>query len=112
MATSKEYLHFILDQLSELEQITHRQMMGEYMIYYRGKFIASLCDDRLMVKPLPNAVALMPDARRMPPYPGAKDLLVVENVDDRDFLKELFEATYPELPEPKPKKRKTGVPSL
>ena len=106
MATSKEYLHFILDQLSGLEDITHRQMMGEYMIYYRGKFIASLCDDRLMVKPLPGALALMPDACREQPYPGAKELLVVENVDDRGFLKELFEAIYPELPEPKPKKRK------
>ena len=64
MSTSKEYLHFILDQLSELEEITHRQMMGEYMLYYRGKIIASLCDDRLMVKPLPSALAMMPAARR------------------------------------------------
>ena len=105
MATGKEYLHFILDQLSELPEITHRQMMGEYIIYYRGKYIATLCDDRLLVKPLPGALALMPDARREPPYPGAKEQLVVENVDDRDFLRELFEAIYPELPEPKPKKR-------
>ena len=110
MATSKEYLNFILDQLSELEGIAHRQMMGEYMIYYRGKYIASLCHDRLLIKPLPSALALMPDARREPPYPGAKELLVVENVDDLDFLKKLFEAIYPELPEPKPKsgKKSTG----
>lgn len=109
MATSKEYLNFILDQLSELEEITHRPMMGEYLIYYRGKYIASLCDERLMVKPLPGALALMPDARREPPYPGGKELLVVENVDDRGFLRELFEAIWPELPEPKPKKRKAGL---
>ena len=111
MSTSKEYLHFILDQLSELEEITHRQMMGEYMLYYRGKIIASLCDDRLMVKPLPSALAMMPAARREPPYPGATELLVVENVDDRAFLTALFEAIYPELPEPKPKKRKANTQS-
>lgn len=111
MATSKEYLNFILNQLSELEEITSRQMMGEYMIYYRGKYIAGLCDDRLLVKPLPSALTLMPDARREPPYPGAKELLLVDNVDDREFLKKLFEAVYPELPEPKPKngKKSTGV---
>lgn len=106
MATSKEYLHFILEQLSGLEEITHRQMMGEYLIYYRGKLIADLCDNRLLVKPLPSALALMPNARREPPYPGAKEQLLVEQVDDRAFLKTLFEALWPELPQPKPKKRK------
>lgn len=105
MASSKEYLNFILDQLSLMDGITHRAMMGEYMIYISGKIAAYVCDDRFLVKIVPSSEALMPDARREPPYPGAKDMLVVENVDDREFLKQLFEAMYPELPEPKKKKK-------
>lgn len=104
MATSKEYLAFILDQLSDVEGITHRQMMGEYIIYMNGKIAAYLCDDRLLVKPVPSAVQLMPNAIYEPPYDGAKDMLLVDNVDDRAFLKELFEAMYDELPNPKKRK--------
>ncbi|MBQ6713472.1 MAG: TfoX/Sxy family protein [Selenomonadales bacterium] len=104
MATSKEYLAFILDQLSDVDGITHRQMMGEYIIYMSGKIAAYLCDDRLLVKPVPSAVQLMPNATYEPPYDGAKDMLLVDNVDDRAFLKELFEAMYDELPKPKKKK--------
>lgn len=104
MATSKEYLNFILDQLSELVGISHRRMMGEYIIYHHGKIAAYLCDDRLLVKILPSTTALMPNACHEPPYDGAKEMLLVDNVDDREFLKLLFEAMYPELPEPKNKK--------
>ena len=104
MATSKEYLGFILEQLSEIDGITYRQMMGEYIIYHHGKIAAYLCDDRLLVKILPGTTALMPEASREPPYEGAKDMLLVDSVDDRSFLKTLFEAMYPELPEPKKKK--------
>lgn len=99
MATSKEYLAFILDQLSLIDGITSRMMMGEYMIYHHGKIAAYLCDDRLLVKILPSTMRMLPDARKEPPYEGAKDMLLVENVDDRRFLKALFEAMYPELPE-------------
>lgn len=99
MATSKDYLAFILEQLSGLEGITYRQMMGEYMLYHHGKLAAYLCDDRLLVKILSSAEALLPDAPKEPPYPGAKPMLLVEHVDDRAFLKKLFEAMYPELPE-------------
>lgn len=101
MATNKEYLAFILDQLAMLDGITHRAMMGEYMIYYQGKLAAYLCDDRLLVKILPSSTKLLPDAPKEPPYEGTKDMLLVENVDDRELLKELFEAMYPELPERK-----------
>ena len=104
MATSKEYLAFILDQLSDVDGITHRQMMGEYIIYMNGKIAAYLCDDRLLVKPVPSAVQLMPNATYEPPYEGAKDMLLVDNIDDRAFLKELFEAMYDDLPNPKKKK--------
>ncbi len=104
MATSREYLAFMLDQLSGLDGITHRGMMGEYLLYYRGRIAAYLCDDRLLVKPVPAALRLLPGARREPPYEGAKEMLLVENVDDREILRALFEAMYEELPLPKPKK--------
>lgn len=101
MATNKEYLNFILEQLSGLQEIAYRQAFGEYMIYYKGKTAAYLCDNRLLVKPMPSAVRMMPDACYEPPYEGAKDMLLVENVDDRDFLTALFTAMEPELPEKK-----------
>ena len=104
MATSNEYLAFILEQLSGVEEMTYRMMMGEYMLYYHGKLAAYLCDDRLLVKILPSTEKLLPDAPKEPPYPGAKDMLLVENVDDRVFLKTLFETMYPELPELRKKK--------
>lgn len=106
MASSKEYLEFILEQLSETEYISHRAMMGEYIIYYKGRIAAYICDDRLLVKPVEAAKAMMPQARYEPPYEGAKDMLLVENVDDRQFLNCLFRAMYEQLPEPKPKKKR------
>lgn len=105
MATSKEYLTFILDQLGLLDDITSRGMMGEYLLYHRGKLAAYLCDDRLLVKLLPSTLRLLPKAPKEPPYPGAKEMLLVENVDDRAFLRDLFEAMYPELLEPKKRKK-------
>lgn len=107
MASSKGYLDYILEQLSDLEDITYRSMMGEYMLYYKGKIIAYICDDRLLVKPVKAAKNLLPDAPMKSPYQGAKDMLLVEEVDDRRFLKELFLAMYEELPMPKPKKKKS-----
>lgn len=104
MATRKGYLAFILDQLSGVDGITSRAMMGEYLIYHHGKIAAYLCDDRLLVKILPSTETLLPEAPKEPPYPGAKDMLLVENVDDRVFLQSLFEAMYPELPAPRKKK--------
>ena len=103
MATDKSYLAFILDQLSLIDGITHRTMIGEYILYLHGKIAAYLCDNRLLVKILPSTEAMLPEARREPPYEGARNMLLVENVDDREFLKSLFEAMYPELPEPKKK---------
>ena len=106
MATSKEYLEFILDGLSKLDDITYRQMMGEYIIYYNEKIAAYVCDNRLLVKPVPSAVKLMPDAVFKPPYEGANKMLLVENTYDSNFLKILFEAMYDELPMPKNKRKK------
>jgi len=107
VATSKEYLAFILEQLSLLEGISHRMMMGEYIIYHYGKIAAYLCDDRLLVKPVPAAKKLLPNVSYEAPYDGAKEMILVDNVDDKEFLRVLFEAMYPELPQPK-KKRKSS----
>lgn len=106
MATTKEYLNFILGQLSGLEDITYRQMMGEYIIYYKGKIAAEICDNRFLVKPVKSAVERVENAVYEPPYEGAKPMLLVDNVDDKDYLTGLFEAIYDELPAPKPKKKK------
>ena len=105
MASSKEYLQFILEQLSDLEEISYRAMMGEYIIYYRGKIVGGIYDDRLLVKPVKSAVSFMPTATYELPYDGAKEMLLVENVDDKEFLAGLFNAMYEELPAPKPKKK-------
>ena len=104
MASSKEYLEFILGQLSELEEITYRAMMGEFIIYYRGKIVGGIYDDRLLVKPVKSAISLMPDANYELPYEGAKEMLLVNDVDNKDFLTRLFNAMYNDLPAPKKKK--------
>ena len=103
MASSKEYLEFVLEQLSLLDEITYKAMMGEYIIYYRGRIAGGIYDDRFLVKPTKSAVAMMPDADPELPYEGAKEMLMVDSIDDKKFLKELFEAMYPELPAPKKK---------
>lgn len=104
MASSKVYLGFILEQLSGLDGITYRAMMGEYTLYYREKIVGGIYDDRLLVKPVKSAVALMPNATYELPYEGAKEMLFVDNVDNREFLEKLFSAMYDELPMPKKKK--------
>ena len=98
MASSKEYLNFILEQLSDIPNISYRAMMGEYIIYYNKKVIGGIYDDRFLVKPTASAQELMPDAPLELPYEGAKKMLLVENVDDRAFLQELLDALYKELP--------------
>lgn len=105
MATDKDYIQFILEQLSALPDITCRQMMGEYILYYHGRIAAYVCDNLLLVKPVEAAYRLLPDAVPTPPYDGAKPMLPVDAVDDREFLATLFDAIYPELPPPKPKKK-------
>ena len=104
MASRKEYLDFILEQISELEEITYSAMMGEYIIYYRGKIVGGIYDDRLLVKPVKSAISLMPDANYELPYEGAKEMLLVNDVDNKDFLTRLFNAMYNDLPAPKKKK--------
>ena len=104
MASSKEYRDFIMEQLSELDDVSCRAMMGEYIIYCRGKVIGGIYDDRFLVKPVKSAVAMMPEASMELPYEGAKEMLMVDNVENREFLKELVESMLDELPAPKKKK--------
>ncbi|MBQ1767567.1 MAG: TfoX/Sxy family protein [Oscillospiraceae bacterium] len=104
MASSKEYLDFVLDQLSELDGITYRAMMGEYVIYYRGKVVGGIYDDRFLVKPVKSALMMMPNAQMELPYEGAKEMLMVDDIDNKGFLRELIEAMYDELPAPKRKR--------
>ena len=104
MASSKSYLGFVLEQLSDLEEITYRAMMGEYIIYYRGKIVGGIYDDRLLVKPVKAAFSYIPQAVCELPYEGAKEMLLVEDVDQKEFLTGLFRAMYEELPAPKKRK--------
>ena len=104
MASSKEYLEFVLEQLSGLEDVSSRAMMGEYILYYRGKIVGGIYDDRFLVKPVKTAVDRMPEAELEVPYEGAKEMLLVDNVDDKELLCSLLEAMYDELPAPKKKK--------
>ena len=104
MASSKEYLEYVLEQLSDLDNISCRAMMGAYIIYYGGKIIDGIYDDRFLVKPTESSLSMMPDADRERPYEGAKEMLLAEDIEDREFLRRLFEAMYDELPAPKKKK--------
>jgi len=106
VASDKAYLTYVLEQLSHLEEITYRSMMGEFLLYYRGRLFGGIYDNRLLVKPVPSALEMMPKALQEQPYPGAATMLLVEQLDDPAFLRKLIDAMYPELPETKKKKRK------
>ena len=106
MASSKEYLELILEQVSELDNVSYKAMMGEFIIYYKGKIIGGIYDDRLLVKPVQSAINYMPNAVYELPYDGAKEMLLVDDVDNKEFLIGLFNAVYDNLPAPKPKKKK------
>ena len=103
MASSKEYLDYVMDQLSGLQDVAYKAMMGEYIIYYRGKIVGGIYDDRFLVKPVKAALKMMPDAAMEIPYEGAKEMILVDDVENRSFLTELLENMYDELPAPKKK---------
>ena len=105
MASSKDYLDFIVEQLSGLSDITWRAMMGEYILYYRGKIVGGIYDDRFLVTHIPAAAKLMPEAQLELPYEGAKEMLMVDDVENKEFLTQLLEAMYEALPSAKKKKK-------
>ena len=91
MASTKDYRDFILEQLSELPEISCRPMMGEFLLYLDGVLFGGIYDDRLLVKIVPtNAEFNMPEAI---PYDGAKPMYLVEDVDNRERLAEIVNAT-------------------
>lgn len=104
MASSKDYLTFVLEQLTDLDGVTYRAMMGEYILYFREKIVGGIYNNRLLIKPVPSAISLMPTATYELPYQGAKEMLLVEDIDNREFLCNLFLSMYDELPAPKKKK--------
>ena len=104
MPSSEQYLEYVLEQLSDLDEISYRAMMGEYIIYYRAKIIGGIYDDRFLVKPVKSAMSMMPDARMELPYEGAKEKILVDDLENKVFLSELFEAMYDELPAPRKRK--------
>lgn len=112
MASGKDYLNFILEQLSELDYISYKAMMGEYIIYYNGKIVGGIYDDRLLVKPVQASINYMPNAEYELPYDGAKEMLLVDNVDNKKYLTGLFKAMYEELPAPKPKRKIDNINNL
>ena len=104
MPSSEQYLEYVLEQLSDLDEISYRAMMGEYIIYYRAKIIGGIYDDRFLVKPVKSAMSMMPDARMELPYGGAKEMILVDDLENKTFMKKLFEAMYDELPAPRKRK--------
>lgn len=106
MSSTNQYLEFVLDLLGELDDVAHRKMMGEYVLYFRGKVIGGIYDDRFLLKVMPASERLLPDAQRAIPYEGAKEMLLVE-IEDRDALCDVVSAMWEELPAPKKKKQQT-----
>ncbi|MBR2005762.1 MAG: hypothetical protein IJ991_16465 [Thermoguttaceae bacterium] len=108
MPSSREYLDFTLARLSDLPEISYKAMMGEYLLYYRGKLVGGVYDDRFLITPVKSALALIPDAAFESPYPGAKPMLAVDADKSADFLAALFDAMFDDLPTPKKKRRSNG----
>ena len=104
MPSTKSYLDFIQDQLSGLEGVSWKRMMGEYILYYQGKVVGGIYDDRLLLKPTKSTMVMLPDAPSELPYEGAKPMLLVEDVEDRERLQRLVESAGGDLPAPKKKR--------
>lgn len=97
MASSKEYLEFILEQLSDLDGITYRKMMGEYIIYYQSKIVGGIYDDRFLIKPFKSALEYIPEIIFETPYEGAKEMILIKDIDNKDFITGLFKVIYDQL---------------
>ena len=104
MPSSEQYLEYVLEQLSDLDEISYRAMMGEYIIYYRGKIVGGIYDDRFLVKSVKSAMSMMSDASMELPYEGAKEMILVDDLENKAFLSELFDEMYDELPAPRKRK--------
>ena len=105
MASTKDYLDYVLEQLSGAEDISHRAMMGEYILYVQGKVFGGIYDNRFLVKPTKSAREMLPDAPMELPYEGAKEMLLVNQLDDKELLAALVTGMAEELPAPKKKRQ-------
>ena len=103
MASSKEYLEYVLDLLSGLDDIRYRYMMSEYVIYYRDKVFGGVYDDRFLIKPTKTVLERFPDAEFASPYPGGREMVVLDT-EDRTFIKQLVMDMTEEIPAPKEKR--------
>lgn len=107
MATSKEFCDYVLENLQRIGEVSARKMMGEYLVYYRGKLIGDICDNCFFLKPTESVLRLMPDAEREYPYKGSKTkMAVADDVENMELMSEILNAMYEELPEPKKKTKK------
>ncbi len=106
MATSVEFMEYVINNIKPIGNITYKKMFGEYCVYYKEKVIGLICDDQLLIKKTTSGKALLPLAEEIPPYKGSKPCILIENVEDKTLMKELILKTYEELPAPKPKKKK------
>lgn len=107
MATDKDFVNYVADQMDQAGEIRSRAMFGEYGLYCNDKFFALICNNKLFIKPTKAGRAFLSEVCEAPPYEGAKpSFLITEELEDRDKLAELVKVTIAELPEPKPKKKK------
>ncbi len=106
MASSKDFLDFVLDQINHAGEISAKMMFGEYGVYSDGKLFGLVCDNQLFIKPTEGGRKFIGDVVEAPPYEGAKLSFLIENLENSDWLSELVRITVKELPEPKPKKKK------
>lgn len=107
MASSLEFMEYVIDQIKDIGEITYKKMFGEYCVYYKNKVIGLVCDNQFLIKKTLAGKEVLPNSEERPPYEGSKPCIIIENLEDRDMLKEIILKTYQELPEPKPKKVKT-----
>ncbi len=108
MTSSKEFVEHVMEQLNMATGggASSRAMMGEYVVYYRDKVIGGIYNDRFLIKPTESARALLPHAEYQIPYEGAKEMLLVNEVENRELMAELLQSMYPELPARKPRKKR------
>lgn len=109
MATDQDFVDFLADQMADAGEIAFRKMFGEYALYCNGKVVALVCDNQLFVKPTLGGRAYIGAPVEAPPYPGAKLYFLIEDAfEDREWISALIQITAKELPDPKPKRKKTG----
>ena len=106
MASKPEFVEYVAEQCRGAGEITYKKMFGDYGLYCGGKIFALVCDDEFFVKITAKTKEKYPELPEKPPYDGAKNYFLVDNIDDREFMTELVTATCAALPEPKPKKPK------